>query len=115
MIIGQPKKVEELPIFSVNTIKEFEAGMNAQLQGGLPLNMPIAMPFAQLCQMSHTMLAYKNAMADLAALERGEDEDDASFLVRLGALRARAQELLDKKDPSPDAIQPAQGRLLVPK
>ena len=108
MIIGQPKTVDDLDPFSLKTIAEFEAGMNGQLSQGMPLEIPVAMPFGQMCQMARTVKAYKAVAEKLCALELV----DESFV----ALQEEAKTLLETPEPAPaPAVQPAQGRVILPK
>lgn len=115
MIIGA-KKVDDLDPFSVGTIAEFESGMNDQLAQGMPLEIPVAMPFGQMCQMARTIKVYKAILDRLCELEIADIEHTDAATATLTALQEDAQALLDMPVPPPaPAVQPAQGRIILPK
>lgn len=115
MIIGQPKSLEEIPPFSVKTIKELAAGMNQQIAAGTPPDVPTMMPIGQVAQFARTMHAYVDMVEKFVAVGDGmADMDD--IIEATNALKAEAQELLDTPDPPPPPrVQPARGTLITPK
>jgi hypothetical protein len=112
MIIGAPKTIDDLPPFSLETVHQFELGMNAQIAGGTPLELPVAMPLHQLAQTAKTLKVCYGILVGLSSLTDEMSLEEVETAI--AKLKAAATELIETPTPLP-VVQPATSRLILPK
>lgn len=76
-IIGGPKDLTDFPLLHERTIDEMYDGMNQLIANGQPLEVPAAMPMAQLASLARTLKHFhvrvKELEAKLAEATKGEE------------------------------------------
>lgn len=97
MIIGTPKSLAELPIFSKPEYDELVDGMTNLVASGTPLEVPAAIPLNQLARMSATLKAYRGFIQKVSQVEDGLETPELTD--RWSALRAEAEKLLSAEPP----------------
>jgi len=114
MIIGSPKSLSEVPVFSKLEIEELVAGSTEMLKQGIPGEVPAAVPVKHLLRLTATLEKYRAVLIKLTEAKDAEDEKKESMLSEA---MDSAQELIDAEQPK--AVQPVQSapksRLVVPK
>ena len=97
MLIGTPKTLAELSIFSKPEYDELVNGMTQLVASGTPLEVPAAIPLNQLARMSATLQAYRGFIQKVVQVEDGLETPELTD--RWSALRAEAEKLLSAEPP----------------
>ena len=67
-LIGGPKGLNDVPAFSDETIDELITGMEGMVAQGTPLEIPMAMPLAQLAGLTRTLRDLRARVRELEAV-----------------------------------------------
>ena len=75
-IIGQEKKIEELPLVADHELDGLLSFLNQQIQQGTPLEVPQAMPLRDLGRLLKTAVHYRDELAKTKQPEtQAQDQD----------------------------------------
>lgn len=107
MIIGAPKNLDEVAIFSTPEVEELVKGMTELVKSGTPLEVPAAIPLIQLARITSTLRTFRDFAKDLADSENGT----------LEAFQETAQTLLggyEQSEGEEEVKLSSSSRLIIP-
>lgn len=116
MLIGSTTSIGKMNVFSKPELEELYKGMDGYLQGGVPLNVPAAIPIGQLARIVATLKAYHALAQSVADVEAGVETPGLEQMIpRWDKVVADARELLETKPPEAPKVVTPPSRLILPK
>jgi len=111
MIIGSPKSLKDVPVFSKLEIEELSAGAMEMIKQGIPGEVPAAVPLKHLLRITATLMEYREVVLGLSTVADESPSDAMLELIEKAKALVAAQE--------PKAVQPVKAepksRLAIPK
>lgn len=111
MIIGAPKSIKEVPLFSKPEIVELTRGMDDTLRQGIPPEVPAAIPVGHLARIAATLTRFHEFIEEVASFELSDDPttaDEQIYELRQEAKKILAANIIEQNK------EKAQGRLIFP-
>jgi len=114
MIIGQPKSIDEIPVLTVENIKELCQHGMGMIQSGVPGEVPAAVPLNQLLQIIATVNKYHALAEKVAHIEAGVG-DLPKLMDAWAEATEEAKALLATQPVKKPILAPTSGaRLIIP-